>query len=128
QGKRHREIPQGIGGQQQGVLTQVEFIDAQGAREMGQGPTAVGSAIELSRLPVEAVVEEAVGQVVVEVTPEGALDLPEAHAILKDAVEDSLTDLVVVVCLGLDALDLGAEGGAAVAGGPVFGGGDVREE
>jgi hypothetical protein len=42
--------------------------------------------------------------------------------ILQDAVEDGRTDLVVVAGFGLDALDLGAEGGAAVAGGPVLGG------
>jgi hypothetical protein len=42
--------------------------------------------------------------------------------IFQDAVEDGRTDLVVVVGFGLDALDLGAEGGAAVAGGPVLGG------
>jgi hypothetical protein len=88
----------------------------------------VGGAVELSDLPIEAIVEEAIRQLEVEVTSQGLLDLLDAHAIIEDAVEDGLADLVVVMGLGRDALDLGAEGGAAVAGSPVFGGGDMEEE
>lgn len=89
---------------------------------------AAGGAIDLTNLPVEAVVEEAGGQVEVEVAQEGVVDLLDGHAIVEDTIEDGLAHLVVVVGLGLDALDLGAEGGRAVAAGTIFGGGDVQEE
>ena len=59
---------------------------------------------------------------------QGLLDLAETHAIVEDTIEDRLADLVIVVGLGRDAFPRGAEGGAAVAGGPVFGGGDMNNE
>jgi hypothetical protein len=82
----------------------------------------------LPGLPVEAVVHQAVGQVEVEVALQGVADLPKALAILQEAVEDRLADPVVVVGLRVDALQLGAEGATAAAGGPVLGGGAMDEE
>ena len=44
-------------------MAQMEFVDAEGAGEVFECPLAVGGHIDLTYLPVEAVVEEAVGQI-----------------------------------------------------------------
>ena len=106
----------------------MNLVETQDTRELRQGPLPVGSAVDLTNLPVEAVVEEAGGQVEAEVALQGLLDLLDGHAIVEDSIEDGLADLVVVVGLGFDVLDLGAERSAAVAGGTIFGGGDMKEE
>jgi hypothetical protein len=56
------------------------------------------------------------------------LDLLDGHAVIEEPIEDGLADLVVVVGLGLDALNLSTEGGAAVAGGAILSGGDMKDE
>src|SRR3954469_11781671 len=82
--------------------------------------------VEPPGLPVEAVVDEPVGQVEVEVPAHRGDDPLGAHAVVEDAVEDGLADHVVVKGLRLDARRGGAEGLAAAATGPVLAVGDVE--
>ncbi|MGA7497833.1 MAG: hypothetical protein WBX00_14000 [Isosphaeraceae bacterium] len=84
--------------------------------------------IELPDLPVEAVVDEPVREIQQEVPPHRGDDPLDAHAVLEDAVEHGLTDLVVVQRPAFDARRGGAECRAAVATGPVLAVGDVEED
>ena len=77
-------------------MPQVKFIDAERAAEPGQGPTAMVRQIELPHLSVEAVVDEAVGEVQQVISLHRANDLLDAHPILEDAVGHGVSDLVVV--------------------------------
>ncbi len=126
QGEGDRAIAQRVGCEQQGEPTEVQLIDAEGAAEVLQGPAAIVGHIELRGMVAEAVVDEAVGQLQEEVTPqrdEGGLD---AHAVVEDAVEHSLSDLVVVAIAETDARRVGAEGRAATAPGAILAVGDVE--
>ena len=123
-----REIAERSGGQEQGLLAEVQFVDAQGAGEVGQGPGAVGGAVDLADLPVQAVVEETIGKVEVEIAVEGGVDLFHVHVVEEEAVEDRLADLIGVAGTGFDAVDLGPEGGTTVAGGVIFGGGQMDDD
>ena len=120
QGEGDGEIAQRVGGQKQRAVAQVQFVDAQGAGEMVEGPLAVGGHVGLADLPVEAVVEEAVGQVEEEVALQRLLQAIHAHAVVEQAVDDGFADAVGVLGSRFDALDLGAEGLAAGAAGAVF--------
>src|SRR5205807_881278 len=66
------------------------------------------------------------GEVQEEVPVHGTEDLLDAHAIIQDAVEDGLADLVVVQRLGLDTRRRGPEGGTAIAAGSILAVGDVE--
>ncbi len=128
QGEGDREIAQRIGSQQQDSVAQVQFVDAQSAREVRQRPLAVGGQIGLADLPVEAVVEEAVGQVEEEVALQGVLQPVEAHAVVEQAVDDGVANAVGVLGPRFDAWNLGTEGLAAGATGAVFSDGQFDED
>ena len=82
--------------------------------------------VELCRPVAEHVVDEARGQIEEEL-PAERLDRPfDAHAVLEDALQDQVTDLVVIQGPGEDALGGAAEGGAAVAAGAVLAAGDLQ--
>ena len=63
QGEGHRQVLERVGGQQQGRPAEVQFVDAEGAAEAVQDPAAMVGQVEPPGLPVEAVVDEAVGEV-----------------------------------------------------------------
>ena len=127
QGEGHRQVLERVGGQQQGHPAEVQLVDAEGAAEAVQDPAAMVGQVEPPGLPVEAVVDEAVGEVQEEVPPHRGDDPLDAHAVVEDAIEDGPADLVVVGGLGLDVRRGGAEGLAAGAAGPVLAVGDVEE-
>ena len=126
QGEGYGKILERVSGQQQGVAAQVQFVDAERAAEAVQDPAAMVGEIKLPDLLVEAVVDEAVGEIQEKVPLHGPEDLLDAHPILEDAVEHGFTDLVVVQGAGLHSRRSGAEGRATVAPGPVFAVGDVE--
>lgn len=67
QGEGDGKVAEGIGCQQQGVLPQVQLIDAQRAAEACQDLLAMFRQVQLLHGPVEAVVDEAAGEVQQEV-------------------------------------------------------------
>ena len=60
QRKGDGEITDWVGGQQQDAVAQVQFVDAQGAGEILDGPVPVAGHVGLPDFPVKAVVKEAV--------------------------------------------------------------------
>jgi len=128
QGEGHGEVVERVGGQQQGLLAQVDFVDAQGAGEVLDGPLAVVGPVALADLPVQAVIDKAVGQLQVEVAGQSAAQPLDTHAVVEHAVEDGFTDAVGVLGAGQDALDLGAEGLAAATAGAILCGGQLDEQ
>ena len=82
---------------------QVKLVDAQRPAEAVQDPTAMVRQVELPDSLVEAVVDEAVGEVQEEVSVHRPEDLLDAHPIVEDAVEHGFTDLVVVQGEGFHA-------------------------
>ena len=110
-----------VGGQQQGEPAQVQLVDAERAAEVLQDHAAMLGHVELRGAVAEHVVDEPRGEVEEELAAERLQGPLDAHAVLEDAVEDQVADLVVVQGLGEDALGGVAEGRAAVAAG-----GDTR--
>ena len=78
------------------ILAQVQLVDAERPAEVVQDPAAVIRQVEPPDLPVEAVVDEPVREIQKEVPPHRGDDPLDAYAVLEDAVEHGLTDLVVV--------------------------------
>jgi len=72
----------------------------------GQTGQVSGGAVELADLPVEAVGEEAVGQLKEEVASHRLLDAVQAHAVVEEAVEDGLADPAGVSGARLDTGDV----------------------
>ena len=126
QGKGHGKVSERVGGQQQGVAAQVQFIHTQCAAEPGQHRLAVLGEVEAADVPVEAVVDEAVGQLQQEIALEGLPGAFDVEAVVEDAVEYRLADPVVVVGFGQDIGGRGAEVLAARAACLVFSVGDVQ--
>ena len=120
QGEGGWEVAERVGGEQERAVPQVQFVDAQGAREVVEGPPPVAGHVGLVDLPVEAVVEEAVGQVEEEVPPHRLRQPVGAHAVVEESVEDGVADAVGVLGSWLDALDTGPERLAAGTRGAVF--------
>ena len=116
----HREVVDRVGGQQQGTVSQVNFVDAEGAGEIRQRPLSVGRQVGLADLPIEAVVEKALGEIEMEIALEGQPEPFHAHAVVEQAVEDRLADPVGILGPRFDPLDRGAEGLAAGTTGAVF--------
>src|SRR4051794_24693103 len=106
----------------------MEFIDAQGTAEVFQDPGAMRGHVEALDLAMEAVIDEAVGEVEQEIPLHRGDDPFDAHPVVEDAVEDGLADLVVVQCAGFNSRRRGPEGGAAIAAGAILAVGDVEED
>ena len=117
QGEGDGEVAERVGGQEQGAVAQGQFVHAQGAGEVGQGPLAVRGQVGLTDLPVEAVGREAGGQVEEEVASHRLLEAVQAHAIVEESVDHGVADAVGVLGAGLDAVRVRAEGVATVARG-----------
>ena len=75
---------------------------------------------------VEHVVDEPRGEVEEELAAQRLQGLFDVHAVLEDAIEHQVADLVVVEGPGEDALGRVAEGRAAVAPGLIFAAGDLQ--
>src|SRR4051812_29867410 len=106
----------------------MEFIDAQGTAEVFQDPGAMRGHVEAPDLAMEAVVDEAVGEVEQEVAVHRDDHPLDAHTVVEDAVEDGLADFVVVQRAGFNSRRRGPEGGAAMAAGAILSVGDVEED
>jgi site-specific DNA recombinase len=126
EGEGHRQVLERVGGQEQRRAAEVQLIDAEGPAEPLQDPAAMVGQVQPSGLPVEAVGDEAVGQVEIEVPSHRGDHSLDAHAVVEDAVEDGLADGMVIGGLGLDARRGGAEGRAATTSGPVLAVGDIE--
>ncbi len=120
EGEGDGEVADRVGGQEQGAVAQVQFIDAQGAGEVRQGPLAVGGQVGLADLPVETVGQEPGGQVEEEVPLQGLLEAVHTHAVFEQAGDDGLADAVGVLGARVDAVDARAERRTTVAGGAVL--------
>src|SRR5262249_9246128 len=96
QGEADGQVGQRVGGQQQRVGTQVQFIDAQRPGEALQHQLAVPGQVEAGHLPAQAVVDEAVGQFHQEVAPHRGLGLLDVKAVAQQAVEDGVANGGVV--------------------------------
>jgi hypothetical protein len=68
QGEGDGQVRERIGGQQQGEAAQVEFIDAEGAAEVGEHLATMGGHVELRGEVVEHVVDEAGREIEEELT------------------------------------------------------------
>jgi len=128
QGEGHREIVYGVGGQQQGAVTEVNFVDAQGAGEVFQAPLAIARHLDLADFPVEAVVQKAIGEIEIEIALEGLAQPFHAHAVVEQAVDDRIADAVGVFRARLDPLHLSSEGLATGAAGAVFSDFDFEQD
>ncbi len=116
----HGEIAEGIGGQEQSAMAEVEFVDAQGAGELLKRPLPVRGQVDLADLPIEAVVQEAVGEIELEVAFQSVLQTIDAHAVFEQAIDDEIAHAIGILGAWLDAVDLRAEGLAARTGRAVF--------
>ena len=127
QGEADDLVGQRVGGQQQGAPAQVRLVHAQRAAEPLQDALAMRGQVDAAQLLVEAVVEEAEGEIQEEVAPHGGDGPLGVEPVLQQAVEDGLADAVVVVGPGRVALGPGAEGSRAAAEGGVLGVADLGE-
>ena len=122
----HRQITDRVGGQQEGILAQVQFIHAEGAAEVLQDHAAMLGQIELSSPVAKLVVDEPRGEFQQELTAQRLQSLFDVHAVLDDAIQDQIADLVVVEGPGEDALGGVAEGCATIALGLILAAGDLQ--
>ena len=105
----------------------MQFVDAERAAEQFQDLATMHGHVELPGVVVEHVVHKARGEFQEELAAERLQDALDAHAILDDALEHQVTDLVVVEGSGEDALRGIAEGRAAVAPCLILAAGDLQE-
>ncbi len=88
----------------------MQFVDAQhNAAEVLQGRLSLPGLVEPSQSPIEAVVDEATGEVEQEVAFHGRTRTLDVEAIVQDTVEDGLTDEVVIFGLGANVRRTGAK-------------------
>ena len=128
QGKGDGNIAQRVGSHEQGPVPEMDFVDAQGAGETLQGPLAVGGQVDLADLPIEAVVDKALGEIELEIAAHRFAQPLHTHAVVEQTVEDRLADPIAVFGTGLDAFDPRSEGLATRATGAVFSDGDFEDE
>src|ERR1700722_1349918 len=106
----------------------MQFIDADNAAEVLQGRLSLLDLAKPSQSPVEAVVEEATGQVEQEVAFHGRTGTLDVEAVVEEAVEDGLANEVVVFGFGADVGRTRAKGLAAATTGAVLCVEDVQPE
>ena len=105
-----------IAGEQHNTLAEMNFIDAKFSEHLGsqRGP------VVFSDRPCQAVVQKTGRELQVKVTPHGRLNRSGVELVNQDAVNDCLSNLVVVARLGLDILRVRAEGLTTLAPGRIF--------
>src|SRR5271154_6341791 len=106
EGEGNGEIGQGIGSQQQGTMTQMDFVDGKGAGEFFESPTSVLRHMDLTDLPIEAVVEKACRQIQVKISCQRLLESFHAHTVVEQAVDDCLANAIGVFGPAFDPGDL----------------------
>jgi hypothetical protein len=106
QGEGHGEIVERVGSQEQRAMAKMNFIDTERSGELLQSPLAILGHVHLPDFPVEAIVEEPVGQFEMEIPLQGFLKASHAHLVVEQTVEDSLTNPVGVLSPQFDSLDL----------------------
>ncbi len=84
------------------VYAPVQFVDAHNTAEVLHGRLSLPGLPQASQSPVEAVVDEATGQVEQEVAFHGRTGTLDVEAVVEDAVEDGLANEVVVFGFGAD--------------------------
>jgi hypothetical protein len=109
------EIVHRIGGQQERVAAQVQFVDTQGPGEMPQRPLAVLGHVQPRHFAVRTVVNKAFREVQQKVPGQRRPHGLYAHAVVQQTIQHGFADFVVVVAFGIDALGRRAKGLAAVA-------------
>ena len=114
------KVAERVGGQEQDLVPQMDFVEAQRAGELGESPVPVVGQVGLPHHPVEAVVEKTVGEVEEELALERLLQAVQAHAVFEQAIDDHVPNAVGVVRSWFDAIDLGTKGLATRAAGAVF--------
>ena len=126
QGEGHGEIAQGVGGQQQDAVAEMDFVDAQRTGELRQGPAAVLGHIDLADLPVQTVVDKTLGEIELEIAAHRFAEPFHAHAVVEQTIDDRRPDPVAVLRTRFDAFQPRPEGLAARAAGAVFSDGDFE--
>src|SRR5262249_53490992 len=109
-----------VGGQQQGVDPQVQLIDTRDPAELLPVAAALSGTGQPGQAPLQAVVNEAAGQLEVAVASHGRQGPLDVEAVVEDTVEDRLADQVVVLGLGADLGRAGTEILAAATAGSVL--------
>jgi hypothetical protein len=93
---------------------------------MRQDMLAMGGQVQLLYGPVQAVINEAAGEVQQEIAAHALANGFDIQAVVEDAFQDGLADAVVVSRLGQHALGAGTEGATAAAPGSIFAVGDLK--
>jgi hypothetical protein len=119
-GEGHRNVAERIGCQQQGAMAKVDFIDTECSRELLQSPLAILGHIDLTDLPVQTVVKEALGQLQMKVAPQSFLKALHAHLVVEQTIENGFANSIGVLRSRLNPFNLRAEGLAAGATSAVF--------
>src|ERR1700722_7024972 len=128
QGEGHGEIVERIGSQEQGAMAKGNFIDTERSGEPFQGPLAILGHVHLPDFPVEAIVEEALGQFEMEIPSQGLVKALHAHLGVEQTVKNRLANPVGILGTQLDSLNLGSEGLAAGTTGAVFSDGQLDDK
>src|SRR5437870_11022644 len=106
----------------------MDFVDAQRTGELLQGPPAVLGHIDLADLPVETVVDKAVGEIEMEIAAHRLAEPFHAHAVVEQTIDDRRADPVAVLRTRFDPFEPRPEGLAARAAGAVFSDGDFENQ
>ena len=93
----------------------MQLIDAEGAAEVLQDHAAMRGQIELLDPVAEHVVDEPRGELEQKLPLQRRQGPFDVHAVLNDAFQHQIADLVIVEGPGEDALGGAAEGRAAIA-------------
>jgi hypothetical protein len=104
----------------------VQLIDAERAAEMLQDLATMRRQVELGDLIAEHVRDEPGGQVEEELALKRCDDALDAHAVLEDAIEDEVPDLVVIGGAREPILVGVAKGRGALAPGGILAIGDLQ--
>src|SRR6516165_1714439 len=105
----------------------MQLVDAERAAEVRQDLAAMLGHLELSRVVTEHVVDKPRGQFEEILARERLQGLLDAHAVLDEAPEDQVADLVVVQRPGEHLLGSVPEGLATAASGLILAAGDLEE-
>lgn len=99
------EVIDRVGGHEDGASAIVDLVDTEGAREILESPLPVGGPVDLVIGPLEAVEDEADGDVQEEVLLKMGLDFVGGQVVADEKVDDLLSHPIGVATLEADALD-----------------------
>lgn len=108
-----------IGGHEDRSATVMDLVDAKNAGEVLQHPLPIGGAVYLRVRPLEAVVDEADGDLKKEVLAEMTLNLVHREVIADEKINDLLSDCIGIAASEGNAFHRGGEELGALAGGGI---------